>query len=107
MRTIKMLLGLIWKLDKRYYLVLVFYSLTNAANTVLNLFIPKVLIDGLRHGWSLETFIKVILVLAAAKFALLQLRAFAKRQDSVHQSMLQAQFPMEFAKKLWLSIMQI
>ena len=36
--------------------------------------------------------------LAAAKFALLQLRAFAKRQDSVHQSMLQAQFPMEFAK---------
>ena len=62
MRTIKMLLGLIWKLDKRYYLVLVFYSLTNAANTVLNLFIPKVLIDGLRHGWSLETFIKVILV---------------------------------------------
>lgn len=100
MRTIKMLLGLIWKLDKRYYLVLVFYSLTNAANTVLNLFIPKVLIDGLRHGWSLETFIKVILVLAAAKFALLQLRAFAKRQDSVHQSMLQAQFPMEFAKKV-------
>ncbi|MGI6570904.1 MAG: ABC transporter ATP-binding protein [Caldicoprobacterales bacterium] len=98
--ALKMLLGLIWKLDKIYYLVLVFSSLSNAANTILNLFIPKILIDGLRHGWGPEKYIIVIILLAASKYALLQLRAFAKRQDSLHQAMLNAKFPMEFAKKV-------
>lgn len=55
--ALKMLLGLIWKLDKIYYLVLVFSSLSNAANTILNLFIPKILIDGLRHGWGPENIL--------------------------------------------------
>jgi ATP-binding cassette subfamily B protein len=98
--TLKMLLALIWKLDKVYYLVLTSLSLVNAANTVLNLFIPKILIDGFRKGWELETFISVIITLVAAKYVLLQLSAFARRQDSFHRSLLDAKFPMEFAKKV-------
>lgn len=99
-KTLKMLLGFIWKLDKVYYIILVFYSLTNVANTVLNLFIPKILIDGFTKNWDIQTFIKVILALAITKYILLQLRAVAKRQDDIHQSMLQVKFPIEFAKKV-------
>jgi ATP-binding cassette subfamily B protein len=98
--VLKMLLGLIWKLDPAYYLVLIFLSLTNTANTILNLFIPKILIDGLRQGWEWEKFACAIAALAVAKYTLLQLRAYAKRQDSIHQSMLDVKFPMEFAKKV-------
>ncbi|MDD2502644.1 MAG: ABC transporter ATP-binding protein [Clostridia bacterium] len=98
--TIKMLLGFVWKLDKVYYPILALLSISNAANTVLNIFIPKILIDGFSKDWNLTTFISVILTIAAAKFLLLQLKAFAKRQDDIHRAMLQAKFPMEFAKKV-------
>ncbi|NLB42260.1 MAG: ABC transporter ATP-binding protein, partial [Clostridiales bacterium] len=99
-RTLKMLLGFVWKLDKTYYPILAFLSISNAANTVLNIFIPKILIDGFSEGWNLTTFISAILLISVTKFVFLQLRAFAKRQDDIHQSMLQAKFPMEFAKKV-------
>lgn len=99
-RTLKMLLGFVWKLDKSYYPILAFLSISNAANAVINIFIPKILIDGFSKGWNLKTFISAIIIISATKFFLLQLRAFAKRQDSIHQAMLQAKFPMEFAKKV-------
>jgi ATP-binding cassette subfamily B protein len=99
-RTLKMLLGFVWKLDKSYYPILILLSISNAANAVINIFIPKILIDGFSKGWNLKTFISAIIIISATKFFLLQLRAFAKRQDSIHQAMLQAKFPMEFAKKV-------
>jgi hypothetical protein len=37
-KTLKMLLGFIWRLDKTYYIVLTLLSLANAANTVLNIY---------------------------------------------------------------------
>jgi ABC-type multidrug transport system fused ATPase/permease subunit len=99
-KTLKMLLGFIWRLDKTYYIVLTLLSLANAANTVLNIYIPKILIDGFKNDWGLKTFIRVIVILVIVKYVLLQVAAFAKRQDSIRQSMLQAKFPMEFAKKV-------
>lgn len=99
-KTLKMLLSLIWKLDKAYYIILAFVSLITAANTVFNIFLPKILIDGFSRGWSVDTFIKVILVLAVAKFALLQLEAYVKRQETIHQGLLNERFPMEFANKV-------
>ena len=98
--ALKMLLGLIWRLDKKYYLVLISLSLTKAANTILNLFIPKILIDGFRKSWQWETFVLAITILVIAKYSLLQLQALANRQHSIHQSILDVKFPMEFAKKV-------
>ena len=70
-KTLKMLLGFIWRLDKTYYPILAFLSISNAANTVLNIFIPKILIDGLSKAWNFTTFISAILIISATKFALL------------------------------------
>ncbi|HHY83131.1 MAG TPA: ABC transporter ATP-binding protein [Clostridiales bacterium] len=99
-KTLRMLLTLIWKLDKAYFFILVFASLATASNTIFNLFIPKILINGFEWGWKADEFVIAILALAAAKYVLLQLRAFSGRQESIHQHLLQEKVPMAFAKKV-------
>jgi len=99
-KTLRMLLSLIWKLDKVYYLVLASVSLSAAANTILNIFIPKILINGFEKGWGARDFILVIAILAAVKYILLQIKALVGRQDLIHQRLLQEKFPMAFAEKV-------
>ena len=98
--VLKMLLGLIWKLDPAYYLVLIFYPLP--IQHILNLFIPKILLMtqtrmGVGKFASNRSF-------TVAKYTLLH-RAYAK--TGFHsQSMLDIKFPMEFVKRSWLLISQ-
>lgn len=99
-KTLKMLLSLIWRLDKTYYLVLGLASLAGGLNTIFNIYIPKILIDGYSRGWQAKDYIRVILILGLAKYGLLQLRAYIKRQEKIRQSLLDEKFPIAFANKV-------
>lgn len=94
------LVKLIWQVDKTYYLVLLFQSILGAASSLVNLILPKLLIDGFTLGWDWGQFLKGILAFAAFKYLVLQALSFMKLQEKRHSEYLNNKVPMVFAEKV-------
>ncbi|MDD4323339.1 MAG: ABC transporter ATP-binding protein [Eubacteriales bacterium] len=99
-QTLSLLLKLVYELDKSYFLIMIGSALAQAANNILTIFIPRIVIDGISAGWPWQRFVQVILLIIAAKYLLKQLAAWFKRKDEVHQALLQERVPIYFAAKV-------
>ena len=93
------LFALIWRIDRAYFAVLLVGAAAQAGSGLLMLYIPKVLIEGVQQGWRFDRFLPVIAGIIGIRYLLLQLTAWAKRQDEFHQRMLGHKFPQVFAEK--------
>lgn len=94
------LLKLIWQTDKAYYPLLFFRAIVGAASNLVNLALPKLLIDGFLKGWDFDRFVLGILGFAACKYLILQVISFLKRRDQVHAEFLRSEVPMVFSEKV-------
>lgn len=99
-KTVAVLLKLVYDLDPWYFLIMIASALVQAANNILIIFIPRIIIDGIADAWQWQRFLQVILLLVAAKYILRQLSAWLKRKDEIHQSLLQQRVPIYFAAKV-------
>lgn len=98
--ALKTLLKLIWQTGKGYYAVLALQAVLGAASSLINLALPKLLIDGLHHGWPWTRFVQGILLFALGKYALLQTLSALQRQDKVYNEYFGQRLPMVFAQKV-------
>lgn len=98
--ALKTLLKLIWQNGKGYYAVLVLQAVLGAASSLINLALPKLLIDGLSQGWPWTRFVQGILLFAAAKYLLLQVLSMLQRQDKIYTEYLGQRLPMVFSQKV-------
>ena len=94
------LLKLFWQYDRGYYGVLFFLALFGAASGLINLVLPKMLIDGFTSGWRWDQFVKGILLFALCKYLILQLMNFLLRKDKLHGEYMREKVPMVFAEKV-------
>ena len=99
MEAIASLMKIIWKADKVYFLVYFLLSLTTAASGMINLVLPKMLIDGISQGWPAGRFIPAVALFCLAKYLILQLLALMSRQNKVHQEALDRRLPTLLAEK--------
>lgn len=99
-KALKTFAKLFWQEDKRYFAVLFFLTLFGALNGLINLLLPKLLIDGFNQGWDFSVFSRAILAFVAAKYVMLQLEQFFKRKDKIHAEYLRNRIPMVFAEKV-------
>ena len=99
MEAIASLMKIIWKADKVYFLVYFLLSLTTAASGMINLVLPKMLIDGISRGWPAGRFIPAVALFCLAKYLILQLLALMSRQNKVHQEALDRRLPTLLAEK--------
>ena len=99
-QAIRSLLQLIWQADKAYYLVLLFQAVLGAISSLVNLILPKMLIDGFTLGWDWGQFLKGILFFAALKYLVLQALSFVKTLEKRHSQLLGQKVPMVFADKV-------
>ncbi len=99
MEAILSLMKIIWKADKVYFLVYFLLSLTTAASGMINLVLPKMLIDGISQGWPAGRFIPAVALFCLAKYLILQLLALMSRQNKVHQEALDRRLPTLLAEK--------
>ena len=99
MEAIASLMKIIWKADKVYFLVYFLLSLTTAASGMINLVLPKMLIDGISQGWPAGRFIPAVALFCLAKYLILQLLALMNRQNKVHQEALDRRLPTLLAEK--------
>ncbi|MGI6235525.1 MAG: ABC transporter ATP-binding protein [Christensenellales bacterium] len=99
-KALKMMLRLIFQADRGYYLVLLFRALFGAMSGIVNLFLPKILIDGFTRGWDFSVFLTSILIFAGVKFVILQAANLLKRQSELHEEVLYRKVPMVFAQKV-------
>lgn len=100
LQALRSLMKLIWQVDKAYYLILLFRSVLGAASSLVNLILPKLLIDGFARGWEWEHFLKGILAFAAFKYLVLQALSFLKLKEKRHSEYLDNKVPMVFADKV-------
>jgi len=100
LQALRSLMKLIWQVDKAYYLILLFRSILGAASSLVNLILPKLLIDGFARGWEWEHFLKGILAFAAFKYLVLQALSFLKLKEKRHSEYLDNKVPMVFADKV-------
>ena len=100
LQALRSLMKLIWQVDKAYYLLLLFRSILGAASSLVNLILPKLLIDGFTRGWDWEHFLKGILAFAAFKYLVLQALSFLKLKEKRHNEYLDNKVPMVFAEKV-------
>ena len=91
---------LFWQYDRGYYGVLFFLALFGAASGLINLVLPKMLIDGFTLGWRWDQFVKGILLFALCKYLILQLMNFLLRKDKLHGEYMREKVPMVFAEKV-------
>ena len=98
--SIKTLFSLFWKLDKAYFFWLVLQALAGAANGLINLVLPKMLLDGINKGWAWDSFLKGLLLFVLVKYLILQALSFLKRQFSLHGEKLQHLVPNAFSQKI-------
>lgn len=100
LQALRSLMKLIWQVDKAYYLILLFQSVLGAASSLVNLVLPKLLIDGFARGWEWGHFLKGILAFAAFKYLVLQALSFLKLKEKRHSEYLDNKVPMVFADKV-------
>ena len=98
--ALRSLLKLFWQYDRGYYGVLFFLALFGAASGLINLVLPKMLIDGFTSGWRWDQFVKGILLFALCKYLILQLMNFLLRKDKLHGEYMREKVPMVFAEKV-------
>ena len=100
LQALRSLMKLIWQVDKAYYLILLFQSVLGAASSLVNLVLPKLLIDGFARGWEWGHFLNGILAFAAFKYLVLQALSFLKLKEKRHSEYLDNKVPMVFADKV-------
>ncbi len=96
----KTFLRLFWQEDRRYFVVVLFLTVVGALSSLINLLLPKLLIDGFTLGWDFPFFLRAVLILLAGKYVILQLEKYFKRKDRIHSEFLQNRIPMVFAEKI-------
>ncbi len=91
--ALRSLLKLFWQYDRGYYGVLFFLALFGAASGLINLVLPKMLIDGFTSGWRWDQFVKGILLFSLCKYLILQLMNFLLRKDKLHGEYMRERCP--------------
>ncbi|NLD33645.1 MAG: ABC transporter ATP-binding protein [Clostridiales bacterium] len=98
-KTVKTLLGILWRHDKGYFAVMLLLSLAGAAASLVNLLLPKMLLDGVQQGWGAGRFVQAGLLFAAVKYLAVQALAWLTRREKQHNYEMERLFPMLFAEK--------
>lgn len=98
--TVRQMLALVWRLDKRYFPTILLSAAATAAGTLLLILIPRILIDGMTQGWGVSYALRTVVLLAGARYLLLQIAAFAARRDEVRRDMLSEKVAAAFSEKI-------
>lgn len=98
-KAVKTLLAILWRHDRSYFAVLCLLALTGAGSSLINLLLPKMLLDGIQMGWDAGRFLQAVLLYAAAKFIMVQANAWLTRRAKEHNFHMESLFPMLFAEK--------
>lgn len=97
--TLRSLIALVFKVDKAYLAVILLRAVLGAANGLINLVLPRLLIDGFAQGFDWAAFARGILLFALAKYIVLSMVSVLKRQNDLHSEQLHREVPMVFAGK--------
>lgn len=87
------------KSDPLYILTLLLNSITPALNTLINVYVPTVFINQLTNPMAREDFIKKLIILALAKFALETLNRLFSRLEFIRRSGINEYISFEIGKK--------
>lgn len=97
---IKLVFGLVWKISPSYFLLLFINSLGYSAQILLNVILPKYIIDGLMAKEPLQVLFQWVLLIAVSNVFLSLLKKTTKRFLDVKQENVYWQIERAFAKKV-------
>ena len=98
-KALWLLIKLMAKSDPLYIITLLLNSITPAINTLINVYVPSVFINQLTNPISHDDFIKELIILAFAKFALETLKRLFNRLEFIRRSGINEYISFEIGKK--------
>ena len=98
-KALWMLIKIMAKSDPLYILTLLLNSITPALNTLINVYVPTVFINQLTNPIDSYDFIKKLIILALAKFALETLNRLFSRLEFIRRSGINEYVSFEIGKK--------
>lgn len=93
-------IALLGKLEPRVFISYFIATITAAANAVLLVYSPRLIIDGLRNGWSSGEFLLTIIKLATILIILKLLSEISGRRYEKDKDILQSKLQAHFSKKV-------
>ena len=99
MAAILSLMRVIRQADRGFFAVYLLLSLVRAASGMINLLLPKLLIDGFAQSWEMGRFTAAITAFALVKYLLLQGSALLERANKLRQEKLDLRLPMMLSEK--------
>jgi len=98
--VLKHFVRLIVRIRPSYVFLLLFNSLVITATSVVNIYIPKLLIDGITQRREARWFLTVILAIAGAKLALQVLANYIKKKQDTSREVLRHLVELAFSEKV-------
>jgi len=99
-KVLKLFLKLIWEQRPSYIFLLLFGASVGTATSILNIYIPKLLIDGFMNGRDVRWFTALLLSIAAAKLLLSILSNYIKNKQDVSGQVLKLKVELAFSEKV-------
>ena len=96
----KLVFGLVWEISPSYFFLLFINSLGYSAQILVNVILPKYLIDGLMTKESLQVLFQWVLLIAVANLVLAFLKKTTKRFLDVKEKEVYWHIERAFAKKI-------
>lgn len=99
LRVIKDFTKLIYKIRPIYFFLIIFKTILDAANILINIFIPKIIIDLLIKDINMSKIVKTILIISILKYIVLYLSKLLKGKIDIYSELLNKEIIYEFSRK--------
>lgn len=98
-RVIKDFTKLIYKIRPIYFFLIIIKTILDAANILINIFIPKIIIDLLIKDINMSKIVKTILIISILKYIVLYLSKLLKGKIDIYSELLNKEIIYEFSRK--------
>ena len=99
LRVIKDFTKLIYKIRPIYFFLIIFKTILDAANILINIFIPKIMLDLLIKDINMSKIVKIILIISISKYIVLYLSKLLKGKIDIYSELLNKEIIYEFSRK--------
>lgn len=99
LRVIKDFTKLIYKIRPIYFFLIIFKTILDAANILINIFIPKIMLDLLIKDINMSKIVKIILIISILKYIVLYLSKLLKGKIDIYSDLLNKEIIYEFSRK--------
>lgn len=99
LRVIKDFTKLIYKIRPIYFFLIIIKTILDAANILINIFIPKIIIDLLIKDINMSKIVKIILIISISKYIVLYLSKLLKGKIDIYSDLLNKEIIYEFSRK--------